>query len=238
MLFYFKKKPLVFTAFVSEEYAFANAYSPITSTKKNIPKWWKNLPSGNFNWDTLTSSTTTKHCVGIINSFTSGFILPAWTEIAFNITPERWSYQSADTITELSFHANEQTQGFYKDYIFLKIHSPWVIECSEPGIDLMHHFPFYHFTEPREYITPNGIISPIKQLYTSNIFMFFKKNNAKIMIEQNDPLLHIIPITEKEYNIKTEVVSFSEYIKKASIISRKPNFFLNGVKVARIQKLS
>ena len=234
MLFLFKKKPLTFTAFVSEEFAFANTYSPITSIKQTIPSWWKNMPPGEFNWDTLTSTSNTKHCVGIINSFTTGFILPAWTEMAISITPERWEARAADRKTPMDVHPNGQAKGFYSNYIFLKIVSPWVIECSEKGIDLMFNFPFYHYTEPREYITPSGITSPTNKKYSTNVFVFFKKDYFKCMIGLNDPLLHIIPITDREYTIKTEVLSYSEFNKKDSDIAKKPRFFRNGINVVKL----
>ena len=96
MLFFFKEKPLEIVAFVDSDYSYAKQYSPIVPAKQLYPEWLKNVPQSRFEWDKFQPETTVKSCPGIIQSITSGFIVPMWSELALEYSTTHYKYKFAD----------------------------------------------------------------------------------------------------------------------------------------------
>lgn len=229
-MFFFKKKPLIFTSFISEDNRGIFEYAPMLPSQKIIPAWWKQVSPGIFDWDIMKVKTNVKSCIGIINTLREGLILPLWSEIAIKTDLTSWKFQYADTISTASVHNNIQAPGFYEDYFTFKLHSPWYIKCSENNIKLHFSQPFYHFTSPTCYFTPPGIVSPVKNGYSTNIFLYVKKTENQFILEHNTPLLQIIPLSDRSIQYKTEILSSSEFFKLNSIINYGNVFLSKGVK--------
>jgi hypothetical protein len=229
-MFFFKKKPLIFTSYISEADNGIFKFAPVIPSQKLIPEWWKQVSPGAFDWDTMIAEVNVKSCVGIINSFREGLILPLWCDLAIKTDESGWKYKYSDNKSEATVHKSRQAPGFYSNYYAFKLHSPWVMKCSEDGIKLSYSHPFYHFTEPVPYYTPPGIVSPVKRTYNTNVFLYIKKSDNEVILEHNTPLLQIIPLTDRNVQFKTEVVSPSEYHKLNTITGYRNVFFSKGVK--------
>ena len=229
-MFFFKRKPLIITSYISEEDSAILQYSPVIPSQKLIPEWWKQVGPGKFNWDNMRPELNVKSCVGIINTIREGLILPLWSEIAIKTDESGWKYTYADYKSQASVHQSKQAPGFFSDYYAFKLHSPWIIKCSEDNVKLSYSHPFYHFTSPTPYFTPPGIVSPVKKVYNTNIFLYLKKTENELIIELNTPLLQIIPLTNRTIQYKTEVLTSSEYIKLCQIIGYKNVFISKGIK--------
>ena len=121
MLFFFKEKPIEIVAYLPPDFQKVMDFNPIVSAKELLPDWWKNTPSSTFNWDSFTPNNTSKSCPGIIQSLTTGFILPMWCDLAIETTSEGYRYHYSDKKSVLGSHANTQIPGFYEDYFILKI---------------------------------------------------------------------------------------------------------------------
>ena len=229
-MFFFKKKPLIFTSIISEEDNAILEYAPIIPAQKLIPDWWKNVPPGVFDWDIMKSSNTVKSCTGIINTIRSGLILPLWCDAAIKTDGSGWQFQYSDKRSVASPHPNSQAPGLYNDYFIIKLDSPWIIKCSEDNIKLHYSQPFYHFTSPTPYLIPPGIVSPSRKVYSTNIFMFVKKTESKLILEFNTPLIQILPLSDRKIQYKTEMVSLMEFERHSNIGSYTSVFFSKGLK--------
>jgi hypothetical protein len=230
MLFFFKETPIEIIAYVKDVNNSIKEFSPIIPARECFPSWWKNTPSSSFNWDNLNPKNTVKSCPGIVQTLTSGFILPLWSDLALEYNDEQYRFQFSDNNTLLSAHPDEQAPGFCEDYWKIKIHSPWIF--STP-VRLLYTSPFYHNTSSSlPFIVPPAIIPPVKELCGSNVFLFAKKQKElnKVLLKNGTPLLHIIPLTDKKVTIKCETLSESEYFKRESIVCTKSFFNNRGLK--------
>jgi len=232
MLFFLKEKPVEIIACIPEEYSFAKEFSPIKPAKDLIPSWWKDLPNSDFLWDDFTIKSTVKSCPGIIQTITNGLIMPMWSDLALQIYNNEFKYWFADNLSSLDIHQNSQTSGFYNEYFKFKLTSPWMFKTP---VKLMYMNPFYHITDPNEYIVPHGINTPISKynIVASNYFIFVKnpfKERKDILIKQGTPLLHILPLTDKKIKFRIETLSASESKKTWSILGNRSNFVSFGLK--------
>jgi hypothetical protein len=233
MMFFFKEKPVEIIAFCNPTFSAIAEYSPIKPSNKFYPQWWKDLNSSTFNWDTFQVNNTTKSCPGISNIFQSGFIMPLWSDLALEYGNGEWKYSFSDKFSSLIVHDNQHMRGFYEEHSIFKLTSPWIIQSS---VNLLQTEPFYHHSYSGDwpFITPYGITPPVssKNMHMTNIFLLAKKEQEvkRIMIKNNTPLLHIIPLTDKKINFKIEVPGIQEYIRLSSLPSYSNHFCNRGKK--------
>lgn len=216
MIFKFLQKPITIDFLISEDLAHINEYWPIVPASKYIPSWWQKTPSSSFDFEKMKPTLTTKSCMGIIGSLTNGYILPLWSDLAISSSENSCTAQFSDLRSILMFHKNEESPGFYNDYHVLKIQSPWFLKSNE-NIKVAILDPFYLHSTPKPYIVPYGISELLNKSFPINPFLFFPKIENKIIIENNVPLIQILPITDRPTVMKTIVLSRNEYDKQYSL---------------------
>ena len=237
MILKFIQKPIKITAYISTEYSFAQTYSPIERASVFTPKWWKTLSKPISYWgedNKYNIQTNAKSCLGILGTFQTGYVLPLWSDLSIKIGANNFAYQFSDLKSKLNIHANSQLNGFYEDYIIAKITSPWILKTSE---DIKFTFcnPFYMQSSITPYIIPYGIAPTINKLSFTNIFLLFEKRDREITIRQNTPMIHIIPITDKNIEFKTEIISTEEYLK-LHLNSERITFNSVGINMLKLLK--
>jgi len=229
MLFFFKQKPIEIVAMVSEDMDYVKEFSPITYAKEDLPEWWRKVPNSKFNWETGKTNLTVKNCPGIINHVTMGLIMPMWCDLALTWNNESYSYKFSDRKSLIHHHPGNQAPGFYEDYFITKLVSPWKFKTS---IQLLYAPPFYHRSAPVPFEIPLGMAESFNGYSSSNIFCFLKKSEEekRFMINHKDPLMHIIPITDKKIILKMETVSNQEYNRVSSKLEMNFSFTRRGLK--------
>jgi len=235
MLFFMRKSKVEITGFINENISPVVDYAPVKLSKEIIPPWWKNVKAGTFNWDNMRAQLSVKSCVGIINSLTTGIIVPLWSDLAIKYDDKSLHYQYSDRVSGLDAHSPEQAPGFYSDFWITKVVSPWIFKCPYK----MHlTSPFYSFPSETPYIVAPGIITPVNNYTGSHVFLFLRKNinEQRIFIKNNTPLVHIIPLTDKEIVYKTEVISDAEWQKINLQLSNSLSFQSRGLKAIRKNK--
>ena len=213
MMFFKKRKKIVLHAFVEETNANIAQMAPIVPVKENPSVWWKNLsPSSKFNFDNMSVNITAKSCIGIHNMVSTGFFLPIWSDLAIDVWPEKSKMFAvfSDTHTPIMAHSNDQIQGFCGDHSILKISSPWRLKCDE-HINFLCCDPIYSKEKPKPFITFPGIVDFKYQSSTNILFGFENFNETKHIFRVGDPLYQIIPLTEKEVELKVEVLSTRDF---------------------------
>ena len=223
MLFFFKEKPVEIIALVEEGFEHAQEFAPVILAKEFIPKWWKDTPASWFDWVNLSPIPSVKNCPGVFNQITTGLILPMWCDLAMKWNHDNFECKFSDSISLMHNHPNNQAPGFYSDYYICKIQSPWRFKTK---VRMMYTSPFYHYTESAPFTIPSGIIEPYNGYLSSNVFCFFKKTKAEqsVMIKHKDPLLQIIPLTEKNYTLKVETLTKEEYNRSDAILGKSTTF--------------
>jgi len=233
MFFFTRKSKTEVIGFIGEKNLTAAEFAPVKLSKEIIPSWWKNVKSSSFDWERMLPLSTSKSCIGIINSITSGIILPLWSDLAIKYNNDGIQFRYADTVSELQPHDSAQIQGFYTDFWVTKIVSPWYFKSQ---CKLHFTSPFYSHTSETPYVVAPGIVTPVNNYSASHVFLFLRKNKEeqRIFIKNNTPLVQIIPLTDKDITFKTEVISDVEMQKINSKLGTRLAFNNKGLKTIQI----
>lgn len=228
MLFIFKKKKIVFDAYTHNPAA-ANLF-PITSSKRHVPDWFKKLPSEeNIEIDPRrnpglkTKAPTFKSCVGFLDLYKTGFMMPAWTDFRVTTKSEGSIYLfdattlDSDEPVEAQQHPKWQlgeNNPAINGLLHLKFVSPWCVE-EKTGVKLLWTAPTWN-----QYPTPIPSICPgittHKYQDTMNLNTFWPKVDREYMIEAGAPMVHLIPLTDAKVEFKIHEVDESEFYKKTN----------------------
>lgn len=192
-------------------------YFPIRKASTMMPDWWKKLPRYS---ELPEYYNNMKKCRGLLDLYTNGFVIPLWTDIAVEIIETKTSIQydihdplpkshnlpeirvhSADSQTKFEQHDIEQSAGMYDptQWIPVKIISPWIIESD---LKFAWMEPTYGLGQALDYvrILP-GVIDFSLQPWT-NINMLIKRQPGIFMLPANLPLVHLVPLTESQVEIR------------------------------------
>lgn len=213
-MIFFKPKKIVVDVFTDN--ASVYHHHPLIKTKKSIPDWWKKLPAFNQRpvHDMHMEEPTIKKCVGLISHFQQGYILPSWTDIQIKTTDVTYSYKVALSFIEpaLQHHEKWQYGQEFENFIHLKIVSPWFLKtktdvnfmCVEPTWNIIDHWNNFR-------VLP-GVVD-FKYQSSINVNLFLQKNKEKIFIDAGTPLYHIIPLSDREVEMKLHLVDTKEMNK-------------------------
>jgi len=222
--FFFKHKPIHLDCFTAS----ANAYefSPIEPANKFIPDWWKAIPKTHTPLAGVEMGTM-KSCAGFIDLYRKGVMLPIWSDLVVRIQEDgSYQYNFADLLSSAEHHSSAQVGTLLEDFsaIHLKIHSPWLFECKE-GISWHFSQPVWNQTAAKDYCVLTGILD-YRYSTSTNINILFKRANNIVTFSHGDPLVHIIPLSERPLHIKNHLISQEEYNKKYTL--NKPISYRGG----------
>jgi hypothetical protein len=212
-MFFIKRKELVVDAFCSEQFAHAYKSAPIEYAYKFYPKWWKDLEYTKFNFDEMAREATMKTCTGLIDHYKNGLIIPLWCDLAIKIDEnDHWFYQFADKLSKINRHPSYQRGDFYKNYINLKIDSPWKLRTKEK-INFVAIEPFWNNDNIKDIVFTCGTFN-FNDQHTTHMQVMFEPKNQNIMIPFKQPMMHLIPMSEKKIVLKKHLISDKEYLDK------------------------
>jgi hypothetical protein len=212
-MIFFKKSVICLDAFTTN--SGIHELFPIKPAVKFVPEWWKNIPKTypeRDEYGILTENATMKTCVGFLDLYKTGFIMPNWSDTIFRTYSDgQWAYkQAAEDLPQISSH-NPKQFGDLQNLLHAKIESPWII-TEKTGVKFL-------FTDPKwnklktinDFIVLDGIVD-FKYQHSTNINIFMHQKNNQIQLDAGDPLVHIIPLSDKRIKIKNHLVSQSEYL--------------------------
>ena len=234
-MFFLKKKNVVVNCFVSENYAFSEKYAPLAPASKFYPDWWKNLETEHFDFEGMANISNMKSCVGFINNFKNGFIIPMWCDLALDVGPDFFQYHFADANSVLTEHPNNQAAGFYENFWLLKIHSPWLLKCERKNVNFVYQNCMWNSTQPTQYIVPHGIVD-FHINNSTHLFALVERKRQQIFINFQQPMVHYIPMTEDNIDLRIEVISNEEWFKMNLTKSMSITFNKKGLNQKRIEQ--
>lgn len=200
---------------------------------KFIPEWWKKI-TPHINGDkfdlTPAPNSTAKKCFPLLDSLTSGYIIPLWTDILVKLDTDgtpivKWNVD----VPVLDTWGYAQSKGFeipegYNSLVFKNLHN-WSIETPKDYSCLITH-PFGYPNLPFHTLT--GIVDT-DTLKTGITAPFVIKQGFEGIIEKGTPMFQILPFKrdkwKSEIGQKKPSEMFYEHEKlKTKIISSYGRF--------------
>ena len=211
-MFWRKRKDIVLNCYTSR----ADVYNffPIVETKKQIPKWFKELPVPTFQKieDRTLAMANLKLCPAFTDYFKSGISMPLWSDLFVNIGKKNtldyeWHY--ADKRSDIEYHAPEQTNNNFDPLLYqhFKVTSPWLFSCDE-DISFLAIEPGWQFDVLGSARILPGVVN-FKYQPNTNINMFFVRENegTELLFSAGMPIYHYFPLTDRKIAIKNHLVS-------------------------------
>jgi hypothetical protein len=186
---------------------------PIERTENATPRWYQNLPGK------PVDGLNVKQCPGAKDLFSKGLIIPLWAD--YEITLDAGGGGSIKSaMTGMNFppadtHNLEfQAAGAWPEYGNIKFNSPWWLWCSEP-IEWAWLPATWWQQDPQEIIPVPGI-AEYRYQHITNINTLVKKSKISkvISLKAGTPMVQLIPLTERDWEFKLEVMTQEEIAKK------------------------
>jgi hypothetical protein len=233
MIFFFKKKKLVVDCFTNRHDVYK--FSKVDKSEKFYPDWWKKLPKTLFHESALYENSTMKHCIGLINWYQNGIVIPMWSDLIMRVEAEHLrtiQCNFSDDCSYITDHAHNQFTGMFEGSSFsvLKFNTPWKFKCSDETQFIMESMYYNHRTLNQLNIAP-GVID-FKYQNAVNILCSIEHQDTTRLLkfEFGEPLVIIRPISDREIVIKRHLIDDIEYAR----LNTPPGTFLNRYK--RIKK--
>ena len=200
-------------------------YHPPVKANKILPEWYKKLNLGSlegsyFSYiDGRETGLTAKNCPAIQDIVSTGFIIPLWSDLAFetmdvvngDIKEKRqsWYFTAPDAVDEdlsehLTYHDNHQIGDMdigveVGSGKVLKITAPYRFKVPD-GYSIMYTDPFYHFR--RDIRCLSGLVEADK--WGSITFPFsIEKDN--FFIKAGTPLVHCFVFKRDESQLDLQI---------------------------------
>jgi hypothetical protein len=233
-MFFFKKQKITLHCFTYDPMIAST--TPIMPTIKFYPAWLKDLPLETVEEKTnpgtgkvhRVPSGTVKGCPGLVEYFKTGFMAPLWTDVSVVIEPDgKYSFMSADNPFALESHWPGQWSGF-DGYQHVKIVLPWHLEEST-GVKFLIQKPYWTSNKDPVWINklaPAGGVIDFASQHALHLHTFMEKPGMRqeFIMNIGTPLVHIIPLTAAEVDLKIEVIDEQEWIKRTQISTGAKTF--------------
>lgn len=214
-MFWIKKSEVTVDCFTNNPMVYHNY--KIDRASKFFPEEIKQMPNyvqlkknADRESTLMDDIPTIRLCTGIKDLFTTGFIIPSWSEFKIEITKSgQISYVdkiSAINNTELLQHHNriQYGSGIYFDRVHVKLLAPWYL-TEKSGVKFTWNMCDWHRTDNANDIRILSGMLDFKYQHQVNINAFIRRE-ATISYDAGDPLVHMIPVTDKKVNLKYHLV--------------------------------
>ena len=194
--------------------------TPIVKAGKTFPDWFKELPKAEHKFliDEKTenhfhkTNHNLKNCQGILELYKKGIVLESWCDYHMkmnmeNLTPHYWWSGNQKAI---GFHTKEQIGNGFSNHHHMKLISPWFLR-EKTGIKFMWVGAEWAL-DKFNFKTLPAIISFDTQQET-NVNIMYPYETKEFTIPIGNPLIHVIPLSEKILKFKNHLVKSNELNK-------------------------
>ena len=192
---------------------------------KFIPSWYKSMGKEvQCPINELELVPTIKQCLPVRDLITSGYIIPAWSDMHFKRDSEgviRYTTRLSPRLQEeysmgIAGHDKLQVKGtpleaFCDKEKIVKLHNPWLIKTPSNYSCLMMS-PFY---DTKEYTVLPGIVDTDNHIVNTNFPIVTTSN--EVFIKKGDPIVQVIPFKRDSWT--SEVDSYDLKEKHNSVMS-------------------
>lgn len=205
MIFLRKNKPIVVKCYSSEPRL--PEFFPVDYTKSFLPEWYKKLPA----YLEPGHKSTMKICPGIREYFNQGFTIPLWSDHSISWKDGELTELLSPRNTQ-SFpggpHPNYQWGESFPGWAHVKLVNPWFFSTDEM-IPFLVLDAVWNKNDLSDYVIPQGIVE-FKYQHSAHVQLFLSPNKNNLEMKAGEPLVNIIPLTERE--IKLEICEMTQEI--------------------------
>lgn len=233
MNFFFKQSKIVIDCLTTNINAFD--YFPIQKSASFYPNWWKNLPKYNnvqhANGLEINKSTM-KGCDGLLSLYSQGFMIPIWSDLVIETQGTNYRYQFADETSIIGHHDLQQMSQEFSNFVHVKIQSPWRLKENK-GIKFAFIQPSYNQVKTLlDWQVLPGVVD-FKYQSATNINLICAKGR-RFEIAAGLPMAQLIPLSEKEIDLRLHMVDFNDVEHKRMLNNHYPFFVGSHRKLKKI----
>ena len=194
-------------------------------SKNFIPKWWREVPltRSRVSFEE-TGAGNVKNCPSFPDYFSSGYIIPAWTDMLLSFDPITQLAKSQTAMPEftITIHGNNQYLDHVnhvflgqKPYVVFKLNCPWQI-ITKPGYSVYQFPTIYHFNE--EFSVLPGVIDTDTH-HDANLQLLIHTDKKDIFIPRGTPLAQYIPFKREEtkFDVRDASVNDAKRFRKLEL---------------------
>jgi hypothetical protein len=203
----FKRKTTTKLTFLTKE---SQIYPQILEPRTKFwPDWWRSLTRQDF--------PTMKTCPGFVDLLKNTITVPLWRDYHITYTdkiqnvsvPGVQDKQQMDEWVDI--HPSEQYGNHYKDYVHIKLKTPWITVCNNDTRFLMTDAT-WHRDEFENYRVLPGELE-FRYQHSSHINLFLPKNDEpKVLeLEAGTPICYLTPLTDQHIDIECKRINSEEW---------------------------
>lgn len=201
--------------------------TPIVRASKAIPDWWKSMkpyePMFHHTEEKpfhIVENTTIRDCYAIIELYKKGAIIENWCDISFRVENGSYNYWYSQGECPQD-HPREQFGSSFPNHHHIKLLSPWAFR-ETTGIQFAWLGAEWSLDKLEIKVLP-GVINfdIVSQI---NVNFMFPVRNGMFNIPVGNPLVHLIPLSEKKLKVHNHLVTDQEF-KKNILNSRSVSFY-------------
>jgi hypothetical protein len=212
MMFFFRRKQIVLDCFTDDQVLY-DYLAPDKATKF-YPEWWKNLEPSYKEHKTPVPAATMKGCRGLIEFHRNAIAIPMWSDLYVEVGDLKTKVIRQAIMNTPSTQHPAQQRGTWlpaQKYGHAKFDCPWVFKTKE-YVQFMLMEAFYNLDKPEDLMIPPGIVDfKYQQGANINVLFDYREQKRDVIIKAGDPLMFMIPLTEREVVIKKHKVTSQEY---------------------------
>lgn len=208
---FFKKKKIILEAYAPIG-DLVDLFPPVRADEIT-PKWYQSLPAKPM------PGLTVKHCPGIRDMLSKGFIIPLWADYNVTIAShglcDITSGMENTNVPPLTSHPIDfQAANAWPNHINLKFNNPWVFWCSEP-IEWVWVQPTMWQQHPQELILVPGI-TEFRYQSTANIntITALPDEPVTLSFKAGTPMAQLVPLIKDDWELKVDVLTPDIYARK------------------------
>jgi hypothetical protein len=211
----FKRKTTTKLTFLTKE---SKIYPQILNPRTKFwPDWWRSLTRQDF--------PTMKTCPGFVDLLKNTITVPLWRdyEITYSDKIENVRVAAVETRDQLNewfdVHLSEQYGDHYKNYIHVKLKTPWITICNDNTRFLMTDATWHRDEFENYRVLPGELEFRYQHSSHVNIFIPKSKTTKTLTLEAGTPICYLTPLTSNTIEIEAKRVNSDEWY------SYVPQFF-------------
>lgn len=208
------KRDLVIDCYTFDKTIF-ELYKP-QHASKFFPEEWKAMPkvyqTKAYAYNPLSNmqidSATIKTCPGFTDLFSSGFIIPSWSDMNIEALGNDVLCHSPSNMGLAETHPRTQVwDSLYEGYQQVKLLSPWLFKVKDDTKFTWMPCKWHRSDLAENFNVMTGVVE-YRYQHTTNIQAFIKGN---VFIGAGDPLVHIIPMSDRKIKFNYHLVEGGEF---------------------------
>lgn len=219
MKFFIRSKRLVLDCFTTQ-HSVHEFSAPVRATKL-FPKWWRQLPlpSKTYRFDEPYDNTNMRGCSGFVDMYLRSVALPMWCDVDLWVDAAGgldYGYQFADRRSTAEPLDPAHAAGFFDPYAtqHLKFVSPWRVRTNEDVQWAMIPATYNHGVGVYQ-LLPAVVNFRNDHSTHLQVMVHRQQERQYVHIAHGTPMYLYAPLSEREVDVRTHLVSAAEYERLA-----------------------